>query len=117
MSYWNIVSEAAEQVLRTASHTAQEYDAHRQRLDAAVSEVLAALPGSRVVAASVDDLAERALRPQLGQVVSDTNAALQGTRCAVDAYREAEAQMARHGDIARARLGAGADLRRSPGGR
>lgn len=96
MTRWEICSEVAEQVLRAAGGTAQEYDGHLRRIEAALTDLLGALPHSPLVAASLEELAATFIRPQVQAVASLTTTALQSTQCAVSAYLDADAQMARH---------------------
>ena len=94
-------------MLRTVEHMAQEYAGHRQSLYAAICEVVAALPHSALVSVGVTELAEAVILPQFDGVVATVTAALEGTRCAVATYHEADAQMAQHSLASVPRPGAG----------
>jgi len=96
MTSWEVHCDEVSSVLRAIEQTAQEYAAHRQRLHAAIAEVMGALAQSAVVTASIEQLAETVLLPQLEHVLATTTATVEGTRCAVAAYLDGDTRMAQH---------------------
>ncbi len=95
MTAWDIHVAEVREVLLKAGQRAAEYDAHHARVEQSVAEVLMALPSSPHVSRRVEQFNQEVLLPHLRAIVSDTSAALEGTKLALTAYEDGDELMAR----------------------
>jgi hypothetical protein len=97
MAHWGLHPAEAHRILDETERTATAYVAHARRLDAALNDVLAALPGSPLVAARVAELAEALIRPRFQDLVTESARVVAATRSAVTALQDGDAAMTQHG--------------------
>lgn len=94
MTAWDIHVAEVHQVLLDAGASASEYEMHAARIEQSVTELLMTLPSSPLVAQRVDELCEEVILPHLRAIMSDTSAALDGTKLALSAYQDGDELMA-----------------------